>query len=109
MGSVTLTYANRFFIAGYLTVSSIGIYSVSLKLASAIQLIYSAFIMAWAPFMFEQKKNPNHRDVFANVLLLVAGPIFLLVCLVSLMSRELVLIVTDAKFHEAHKYVGGLA
>ncbi|HLT42258.1 MAG TPA: oligosaccharide flippase family protein, partial [Sphingobacteriaceae bacterium] len=64
IGSILLSYGNRFFMVGYLSLASIGIYSLSLKMASVIQLIYSAFIMAWGPFIFEQQqKNANHKEV----------------------------------------------
>lgn len=109
IGSVSLSYANRFFMIGFLTVASIGIYSLSLKLASAIQLIYSAFIMAWAPFMFEQLKRPNHKTTFAHTLLLASGPLFLVVSVISLFSKELVLLVASEEFYESYHFVGGLS
>lgn len=108
IGSVLLTYANRFFMVGYLTIASIGIYSLSLKLASVIQLVYTAFIMAWPPFMFEQQKNPGHKKIFANILLLTAGPLFLIVSVISLFSNEIVFIVASKRFFTAYHYLGGL-
>jgi len=108
IGSVLLTYANRFFMVGYLTLSAIGIYSLSLKLASVLQLVYAAFIMAWAPFMFEQRKKDNHKETFAKVLLLTASPLFLLVSIVAIFSKELVYIVASPKFLTAHHYLGAL-
>ncbi|MDT0294046.1 lipopolysaccharide biosynthesis protein [Mesonia ostreae] len=109
VGSVSLSYANRFFMVSFLTVASIGVYSLSLKLASAIQLIYSAFIMAWAPFMFEQLKKPDHKTTFAHTLGLASGPLFLLVSLISLFSKELVVLVASQEFYESHHFVGGLS
>ena len=108
IGSVMLTYANRFFMVGYLTIAAIGIYSLSLKLASILQLIYTAFIMAWAPFMFEQQKNPEHKKIFANVLLLASGPIFLIVSIISLFSSDIVSIVASTRFFNGYHYLGGL-
>jgi len=109
IGSVTLSYANRFFMIAYLSLGAIGIYSFSLKLASAIQLVYSAFIMAWAPFMFEQLKKPGHKDVFIRVLPIISGPVFLLVALISLFSKEVVLLVASSEFKDAFYFVGALA
>jgi O-antigen/teichoic acid export membrane protein len=108
IGSVLLTYANRFFMVGYLTLSAVGIYSLSLKLASVLQLVYAAFVMAWAPFMFEQRKRDNHKEVFAKVLLLTASPLFLLVSIISIFSKELVYIVASPKFLSASHYLGAL-
>lgn len=109
IGSILLTYANRFFMVGYLTIASIGIYSLSLRLASVLQLVYTAFVMAWAPFMFEQLKNPGHKKIFAQVLLLLAGPVYLVVAIFSLFSKEMVTVIASKQFNSAYHYLGGLA
>lgn len=109
IGSVSLLYANRFFMISFLTVSSIGIFSFSLKLASVMQLLYTAFIMAWAPFMFEHFNEPGHKKMFSKVLLLVSCPIFLLVSLISLFSYELVAIVGTQDYTNSYHYIGGLS
>jgi O-antigen/teichoic acid export membrane protein len=64
--------------------------------------------MAWAPFMFEQRKKDNHKEMFANVLLLTASPLFLLVSVIAIFSKELVYIVASPKFLTAHHYLGAL-
>jgi O-antigen/teichoic acid export membrane protein len=109
IGSILLTYANRFFMIGYLSISAIGVYSLSLKLASSVQLLYTTFIMAWAPYMFKQLKNPNHVIVFPKVLDLVCFPVFFLVIAISLVSKEIIELFTSAEFKEVHLYVGGLS
>lgn len=109
VGSMILAQASRFFMLGYLSLSAIGIYSVSVKLASSIQLVNSAFILAWAPFMFAQFKKPNHKIVFANVFPMIAGATFLCVCLIALFAQEMVQLLATEEFHESSKYVGGLS
>ena len=109
MGSIVLSQANRFFMLGYLSLGAIGIYSVSMKLASSIQLINTAFILAWAPFMNAQFKNKNNKKVFANVFPLVVGGAFLFVCLITLYSQEMVKLLTTEEFYSSYRYVGGLA
>ncbi|VDH17422.1 Polysaccharide biosynthesis protein [Algoriella xinjiangensis] len=109
IGSMILGQANRFFMLGYLSLSAIGIYSVSMKLASSIQLINTAFIMAWAPFMHAQFKKENNKIIFANVFPLVVGVTFLFVCLISLFSFEMVKLLATPEFYTASKYVGGLS
>lgn len=109
VGSMVLGQANRFFMLGYLSLAAIGIYSVSMKLASSIQLINTAFIMAWAPFMHVQFKKENNQKVFSNVFPLVVGITFLFVCLISLFSLEMVKLLATQEFYSAAKYVGGLS
>lgn len=108
VGSVLLSYSNRFFMAGILTVSAIGIFSLSLKLASIVQLVYTAFVMAWAPFMFEKRNSNNHKIVFANVLTLAASVVFGLVSIIPLIAGDILKYVISAEFADASKYVGGL-
>lgn len=109
VGSMVLGQANRFFMLGYLSLAAIGIYSVSMKLASSIQLVNTAFIMAWAPFMHAQFKKDNNQRVFSNVFPLVVGVTFLCVCLISLFSLEMVKLLATQEFYPAAKYVGGLS
>lgn len=109
VGSMVLGQANRFFMLGYLSLAAIGIYSVSMKLASSIQLVNTAFIMAWAPFMHIQFKKENNQKVFSNVFPLVVGLTFLCVCLISLFSLEMVKLLATPEFYSAAKYVGGLS
>ena len=108
VGSMVLDQANRFFMLGFLSLAAIGIFSVSMKLASVIQLVNTAFILAWAPFMHAQFKNKNNKSVFANVFPIVVAVTFCCVCLISLFSREMVRLLATKEFYEAYKYVGGL-
>lgn len=109
IGSLLLAQANRFFMIGFLSLSTIGLYSVSLKLASSIQIINSAFIMAWTPFMIKQFQNKNNKEVFKTVLPLLCGIVFLGVCTISLFSEEIVKLITTDTFFGSYRYVGGLA
>jgi O-antigen/teichoic acid export membrane protein len=108
VGSMILDQANRFFMLGFLTLGAIGIFSVSMKLASVIQLVNTAFILAWAPFMHAQFKNKNNKVVFSNVFPIVVSATFCCVCLISLFSKEMVRLLATKEFYEAYKYVGGL-
>ncbi|MEO9003594.1 MAG: lipopolysaccharide biosynthesis protein [Ginsengibacter sp.] len=109
VGSMVLGQANRFFMLGYLSLGAIGIYSVSIRLASSIQLVNTAFILAWAPFMHAQFKKQNNKTVFANVFPIVVAGTFLFVCLISLYSQEMVKLLTTEEFYSSYKYIGGLA
>ena len=108
IGSAFLANGNRFFMISYLSVVSIGLFSLSLKLASVIQLLNIAFITAWNPFMFEQFKIKNNKQVFVNFLPLVACLVYLIVITISLFSKEIVSIIAHKQFSESYKYVGAL-
>ena len=109
IGSVLMSQGNRFFMLHFLSLSAIGLFSVSLKLSSIMQMIYTAFMMAWGPFMFSQLKNKNHKQVFSLSLPVIASVIFFIVCIISLFSTEIFKLIVSEKFFEAHKYMGGLS
>jgi O-antigen/teichoic acid export membrane protein len=109
IGSMSLGQANRFFMLSFLSIQAIGIYSVSLKLASVIQLINTAFIMAWAPFMHKLFKKDNNKLVFASIMPLVCAFTFLFVSLITLYSVEMIKLIASPEYFEAHHYIGGLS
>lgn len=109
IGSILMSQANRFFMLSFLSLSAIGLYAVSLKLSSGIQLFYAAFVMAWRPFMFDKFKSENSKAIFSSVLPIISSVIFLLVCIICLFSQEIFALMTSKEFYEGHKYIGGLS
>lgn len=109
LGNATISYLNRFLMISFLSVSAIGIYSLSLKLASFVQLGYIAFSMAWTPFMFAQINKSNDKIIFPKVLDIITVIVFSLICIVTIFSKELVLIISGSKFIESSKYLGALS
>jgi O-antigen/teichoic acid export membrane protein len=109
------SYANRFFMLGYLTMSDIGLYSIALKVASIFTLLQSAFRMAWGPFFWESFQKANHRKIYKNIFLLVVGGVFIFVVGISIFSKEIIQIVASKNFFQSSKLLpflflsGGLA
>lgn len=104
------SYANRFFMLTFLTVSDIGIYAVALKLASLIKLLGSSFKMAWAPFVWENfEKNEAYKDLFSKVQKYVSAIILLIVCLLSIFAREITLLFATSDYLEASNIFGFIA
>ncbi|HOG91838.1 MAG TPA: oligosaccharide flippase family protein [Smithella sp.] len=108
-GSWLNAYANRFFMLGYLTLTDIGLYTVALKIASAFQLIDSAFRMAWGPFMWENFERPDHREIYKRIMKLVTIGVFFLVVVFSLFGNEVLLLLTTADYTKASSLIGMLA
>lgn len=110
LGSVLSANLNRYLMIGYLSVAAIGIYSLALKIASIMQLIYTAFILAWTPFIFKLIKNVNHRIILGESLSLIACPVLFIVTCISLLSQELVgLVSKSGEYQNSIHLVGGLA
>ncbi|MEZ7821062.1 MAG: oligosaccharide flippase family protein [Patescibacteria group bacterium] len=109
IGSMIISQSSRFFILGFLSIGTVGIYSLSDKFASAIQLVNTAFIMAWTPFMFSQFKNKNNTNIFLHSFPIVCSVVFLCVIYISILSKEIIILATTKAYYDAYRYVGGLA
>lgn len=109
LGSISNSYINRFFMIGMLSVSAIGIYSVSLKIASGMQLVLSAFQLAWLPYMYELLSKPNHKKELIRSYKCILWILFYCVSLISIFSKDIVLLLTNESYIEAAKYAPILA
>ncbi|MGL4519016.1 MAG: lipopolysaccharide biosynthesis protein [Phocaeicola sp.] len=109
IGSSVNTYANRFFIVGYLTVYSLGVFSMALKIASLIQIIHQIFMMAWNQFMFKIINQEGYQKKIVNVFNILLPIIFFGALFLSLLSSEIINLFTTPEYLEAQKYIGGLS
>jgi O-antigen/teichoic acid export membrane protein len=105
MGSVINTYFNRFYINNYLTVYSLGLYSMAFKISSVFQLLYQVFLMFWTQTMFEFLKRDDHDKFFIIIFKITSTILFSVICFFSIFSKTILLIVSP-KFQEAHYLVG---
>lgn len=109
IGSVLVVQVNRFFMLSFLSLSAIGLYSVSLKLASSIQIVNTAFVMAWTPLMVRMFNDKNNKVFFSNIFKAISAFVFLIVSIITLFSKEIFQITTSTEFLSGYKYLGGLS
>ena len=83
------SYINRFFMISHLTFSEIGVFAVSLRLASVFRLFEDAVKMSWGPFLYSSLEKENHKAVFKIVLLWSTVLVFYLVIVLSLFLEEI--------------------
>jgi O-antigen/teichoic acid export membrane protein len=96
------TYANRFAMLTYLTLTEIGLYSIALKIASVFQLAEQAVKMTWGPFLYDNvKNNPAHKELFQRILFLATIVTFMLVSIVSLYTEEIFTIFVAPEYFAA--------
>lgn len=63
IAGVFLVMSDRVFLANMLGTESVGIYSVSFQIASALSIVMTSINQAWAPSLFERLNNsPTHLD-----------------------------------------------
>lgn len=109
LGSISNTYINRFFIFGMLSTYAIGIYSISLKVASVMQLVLMAFQLAWLPFMYKLLKEPDHKTRIVRIFQAVTIIVSFIVIIIALFSKEIILLLTNKEYIESAKYTSLLA
>lgn len=108
-GVIGNTYASRFVILGYLSLSDIGLYTIAVKIASFFLLLQSAFSNAWYPFFYDCLENKDHKNIYKKVSKYGTVFILVIVSLFALYSKELLMILTTDKYYAATPLIGLLA
>jgi len=103
------SYANRFIMLGYLSVTDIGLYTVALKIASIFALLKNAFSLAWGPYFWETLKKPDHKVIYRKLSIYVTVLVFALVALFAFFAKELLILLTTDAYYDAAPLVGLLA
>lgn len=108
LSSWVLNLCDRIFIERYNTLSEVGIYSLSFRIATVVLIVTGALSKAYHPVFYEKANAADKTSavkeltVFNNVFVLaVLGLCFL----VSFFSKELVLLFLAPSFAEAYKIV----
>lgn len=92
-------------IGRFVSMESLGVYSVALSFVSVFTLISNAFNNVWSPYLYENYSKDCFRSEVNKVFrLLLVGVIYLSV-LLSLFSKELVLLLSNNGYVEAAKYI----
>ncbi len=100
---------DRFFIARYLTLDSLGIYSVGMKVASLLMLVVTGFQTAWGPFAYATYRQPGANQTFARILLLFTYVGCLGVVGLVALGKPLILLMASEKYADSYPLVGPLA
>lgn len=103
-----LNLSDRIFIERYFSLADVGIYSLGYKIAGLVLILSGAFYLAYNPVFY---KSANSDDqIAAKKQLFFYNSTFvmviLLICfLISLFSKEAIVILLDARYAEAYKIV----
>ena len=103
-----LNLSDRIFIERYFSLADVGIYSLGYNIAGLVFIIAGSFSLAYSPVFY--KLAGSHNRVAAKRTLYSYNNMYvmiiLLVCfLVSFFSKEVIVILLDPRFAEAHKIV----
>ena len=103
-----LNLSDRIFIERYFTLADVGIYSLGYKIAGLVLIISAAFNLAYNPVFYQLANSDDQvaakKQLFSynNTYVMV---ILLLCFLISLFSKDVIVILLDPRYTEAYKIV----
>ena len=105
----TTNFSDRFFLVKLTDTSEVGLYSVGVRVASAMVLLLTAFRTAWPAFAYSIKSDDEARRTYAWVLTYLIVLSTWVATALTLFSPWLVEWLTVPKFESASRVVGPLA
>ncbi len=105
----TTNFSDRFFLVKLADTSEVGVYSVGVRVASAMVLLLTAFRTAWPAFAYSIKSDDEAKRTYAWVLTYLIVLSTWVATALTLLSPWLVEWLTTTKFESASRVVGPLA
>ena len=102
-------FSDRFFLVKLADVAEAGVYSVGVRIASAMVLLLTAFRTAWPAFAYSIRDETEARQTYAYVLTYLTVVTAWVALALSLLAPWLVDLLADDAFAEAADVVGPLA
>jgi O-antigen/teichoic acid export membrane protein len=96
-----LSSTDRYFLAHYTDLSSVGIYAVGMKLASFLGLIAGALQLAWGPFAANIQYEPEAKIVYRKVFVLFFIINIMAVFGISMFSIDILKVFTQPAYYSA--------
>lgn len=87
------------------SMEELGVYSISLSLASVFTLISVAFQNVWSPYLFENYKKTDFSSSIKKLFLITTFLLIILSVVLSLFSKEIVLLLSNDGYLAAGKYL----
>jgi O-antigen/teichoic acid export membrane protein len=102
-------FSDRFFLVKLSDVAQAGLYSVGVRVASAMVLLLTAFRMAWPAFAYSIKEDDHAKRTYAYVLTYMTLVTSWLALALTLFAPWLVHILAAPRFASASRVVGPLS
>jgi O-antigen/teichoic acid export membrane protein len=102
-------FSDRFFLVKLTDTSEVGLYSVGVRVASAMVLLLTAFRLAWPAFAYSIKSDEEARTTYAWVLTYLVVVSTWIATGLTLLSPWIVDWLTAPQFASASRVVGPLA
>lgn len=89
----------------YVSLTDLGIYSVALQLASVFTLIGTALNNVWSPFLYENYRRKEFQKEVERLYLIFVFILCIVSCTLSLLSREIVSLLSNSNYLDASSYL----
>lgn len=107
-GSWIVGQSDKIFIAGMLSLSDVGIYAISVKVASVLGIVDASFKNAYLPHYFKTTttkstdlakiKLEKSNDIYIQFLMFIGFSVIFL-------SKEIIVTLVDSRFEQAYQYL----
>ena len=87
------------------SMAELGVYSIALSFASVFTLISIALHNVWSPYLFENYKKPDFVVGVRKLFCVITFALIICSTLLSLFSREIVLLLSNEGYLSACKYI----
>lgn len=102
LAAFILNLSDRFFLQNYQNLNEVGLYSLGYKFASLIPLFAIVPLKAYGPYIFSLIDNPQKcKKTIADFSRYYVAGILFLTLVVSMFSRELIMIMADKSFYSS--------
>ena len=88
----------------YISLTDLGIYSVALQLASVFTLIGTALNNVWSPFLYEHYSESGFQTEVKRLFLTFICVLCLVSCTFSLLSKEIITLLSNPNYTDAAVY-----
>ena len=105
----TTNFSDRFFLVKLADAREVGLYSIGVRLASAIVLLLTAFRMAWPAFAYSIEDDREARRTYGFVLTYLLFIACWAALALGLLAPWLVRLLTTPEFYEGSRVVAPLA
>jgi O-antigen/teichoic acid export membrane protein len=105
LSSLIMTSADRYFLNHFSTTTEVGIYSLGYNIGLVANLAVQALQLAWPTQMFRIAKEPGAERQFARILTYYWFVMGFIVLAISVLARELLIVLTTPAFYPAYSVV----
>jgi O-antigen/teichoic acid export membrane protein len=100
-----LSSTDRYFLAHYADLSSVGIYAVGMKIAGFLGMFAGAIQLAWGPFAANIQYESNAKDIYKKVFELFFILNIIAVFFISMFSIDILIVFTQPAYYTAKAVV----